>query len=200
MSKLEIDKSEVKVDGNGKAAVLSDQQLDDLLAAAPSANHRALWAVQRWTAARVSEALSLKWSAVDGGMVTFKRQTTKTRRTKQIQISPRLATEIEAYRAAWTDTHGRRPKPGDFLFPARGSLAESLSRQAADLALRKTLNGLGIVGASTHTFRRSLATNALRRGCSLKAIQRVTGHKSLDGLGHYLDVSNSEVLDVIGGE
>lgn len=190
----------MKVDGNGKARVLGDDQLDQLLDAAPGSNHRALWAIQRWTAARVSEALSLKWQAVAGGVTTYKARTTKTRRTRQVQIAPRLALELERYRRHWAERHGREPRPEDFLFPSRSSLAEPMSRQAADLALRQALARLGLQGASTHSFRRSLATNALRRGCSLKAIQAVTGHKSLAGLGEYLDASGTEVLAVIGGE
>ena len=189
----------MKVDGNGKAAVLTDEQLDQLLDAAPAPNHRCLWAIQRWTAARVSEALSLQWRAVEGGMVTYVRRTTKTNRTKQIEVGQRLAVELKRYRRAWRKAHGRDPKPGDYLFPARSSMKEPMSRRAADLALRSTLAGLAIPGASTHSFRRSLATNAMRRGCSLKAIQKVTGHKSLEGLGEYLDVSGSEVLSVIEG-
>jgi integrase/recombinase XerD len=190
----------MKVDGNGKARVLDDDQLDQLLEAAPGENHRALWAIQRWCAARVSEALSLKWQAVAGGTATFKAHTTKTKRTKQVQIAPRLQAELDRYRHCWAERHGRDPAPGDLLFPSRGSMAEPMSRQAADLALRQTLARVGLQGASTHTFRRSLATNALRRGCSLKAIQAVTGHKSLAGLGEYLDASEAEVLAVIGGE
>jgi integrase/recombinase XerD len=199
LSKLEIDQFTMKVDGNGKARVLTEDQLDQLLDAAPGGNHRALWAIQRWTAARVSEALSLQWQAVAGGTATFKAATTKTKRTKQVQIAPRLAVELETYRQLWQATYGRAPRSGDFLFPSRGSMAEPMTRQAADLALRNTLAKLGLQGASTHSFRRSLATNALHRGCSLKAIQKVTGHKTLDGLGEYLDVSGAEVLDVIGG-
>ena len=189
----------MKVDGNGKAAVLTEEQLDALLQAAPAANHRALWSIQRWTAARVSEALSLQWKATAGGVITFVRATTKTKRTKQINIGSRLACELERYRHEWRKAYGRDPRPGDYLFPARCSMKEPMTRQAADLALRSTLASLDIPGASTHSFRRSLATNAMRRGCSLKAIQKVTGHKSLEGLGEYLDVSGSEVMDVIGG-
>ena len=189
----------MKVDGNGKAAVLNEDQLDRLLEGAPAANHRALWAIQRWTAARVSEALSLQWKAVDGGVITFKRQTTKTKRTKQINTGKRLAQELEAYRQEWIQLHGHDPKPGDYLFPSRSSTKEPMTRQSADLALRNTLKAMAIPGASTHSFRRSLATNALHRGCSLKAIQKVTGHKTLDGLGHYLDVSDGEVMSVIEG-
>jgi integrase/recombinase XerD len=69
-----------------------------------------------------------------------------------------------------------------------------MSRQAADKALRQTCEALGMQGVSTHSFRRSFATSALRRGVDLPTIQRVTGHKSLGSLGHYLEVGEAEVL------
>lgn len=188
----------MKVDGNGKALVLSSEQLDQLLDAAPTAQHRAVWAVQRWTAARVSEALSLQWRAVSGGKVTFKRRNTKTKATRQVEMSKRLSAELETYRKEWALRWGREPEPKDLVFPGRYGTAEAMTRQTADHALRKTLRSLGIEGASTHSFRRSLATNALARGCSLRAIQEVTGHKTLSGLGNYLDVNDDEVRAVIG--
>ena len=49
------------------------------------------------------------------------------------------------------------------------------------------------------SFRRSLATAAVRRGVSLHVIQKVTGHKSLGSLGHYLEADESEVLKAIVG-
>ena len=68
-----------------------------------------------------------------------------------------------------------------------------------DKALRQTCSRLGLEGVSTHSFRRSLATAAVRRGVALSTIQRVTGHKSLGSLGHYLEASDEEVLAAIVG-
>jgi integrase len=69
----------MKVQRNGKAAALTEQQLEALLAAAPSAKHHCLWMVQRWSAARIGEALSLSWADVGGKHVTFKKSSTKTK-------------------------------------------------------------------------------------------------------------------------
>ena len=52
---------------------------------------------------------------------------------------------------------------------------------------------------STHGFRRSFATGGLRRGVDLPAIKRVTGHKSLGSLGHYLEVDAADVAAAIKG-
>jgi len=187
-----------KVDRNGTAATLTEDQLDALLEEAPSPRYRALWSIQRWTAGRISEALALKWGDLNG-KVTYRAANTKTKTTRQVPTAPRLSEEIEAYRKAWAAEHGHVPSKEEALFPASGSTHTPQSRQAADKALRQTCARLGLEGVSTHSFRRSLATAAVRRGVALSTIQRVTGHKSLGSLGHYLEASDEEVLAAIVG-
>lgn len=189
----------IKVNRNGKSATLNEAQLDGLLIAAPASHWRCLWAIQRWSAARISEALSLTWADLAGGCVTFRASTTKTKATRQLRQTPRLAKEIATYQAAWTETHGRAPKSTDFLFPAPNRPGEPMTRQAADKIFRNTCAALGIVGASLHSFRRSTATAALAAGLSLPVVQKITGHKSLQSLGEYLEPSPEEVAAGLAG-
>lgn len=188
----------MKNDRHGAAATLTEDQLDALLEAAPSPRYRALWAIQRWSAARIGEALALTWGDLNG-VVTFRKANTKTKTTRQVPTSPRLAAELATYRQAWAIDHGHAPAAGECLFPALGSTTQPQSRQAADKALRSTCAALGLEGVSTHSFRRSLATAAVRRGVPLHVVQRITGHKSLGSLGHYLEADESEVLAAIAG-
>jgi integrase/recombinase XerD len=189
----------MKNDRHGAAATLTADQLDALLDAAPSPRYRALWAVQRWTAGRISEALALRWGDLNG-VVTYRKANTKTKATRQVPTAPRLEAELATYRAAWEAEHGHAPARDEALFPAAGSTTTPQTRQAADKALRATCARLGLEGVSTHTFRRSLATAAVRRGVSLHVIQKVTGHKSLGSLGHYLEADETEVLAAIVGD
>ena len=131
--------------------------------------------------------------------MTFRRANTKTKTTRQVPTSPRLATELETYQSAWAIEHGHTPSRAEVLFPAKGSTHTPMSRQAADKALRQACEALGFEGVSTHSFRRSFATGALKRGVDLPTIQKVTGHKSLGSLGHYLDVDEAEVMAAIVG-
>jgi integrase/recombinase XerD len=188
----------MKVDRNGAAATLTEDQLDALLEAAPSPRYRAMWAIQRWSAGRIGEVLALRWGDLNG-KVTYRAANTKTKTTRQVPTAPRLSEEIEAYRLAWAAEHGHVPVKEEVLFPALGSTTSPQTRQAADKALRQTCARLGLEGVSTHSFRRSLATAAVRRGVALSTIQRVTGHKSLGSLGHYLEASDEEVLEAIVG-
>jgi integrase/recombinase XerD len=188
----------MKVDRNGSAAVLTSGQLDALLNAAPSPRYRALWSIQRWTAGRISECLALTWGDLNG-VVTYRKGNTKTKTTRQVPTAPQLRAELEAYQSAWEAEHGRPPAKDETLFPAKGSTHTPMSRQAADKALRQTCATLGLMGVSTHSFRRSFATGALRRGVNLPTIQKVTGHKSLGSLGHYLDVDEAQVMEAVMG-
>jgi integrase/recombinase XerD len=187
----------MKIQRNGKAAALTAEQFAALLAAAPSARYRLLWAVQRYTAARISEALALRWADVAGQQVTYRKATTKTKTTRQVPQAEALQQAMEAYRQAWAAEHGHQPAPSEALFPAAGSTTSPQSRQAADKALRKACAALGLEGVSLHSFRRTAAQQAVSSGAPLHVVQALTGHKSLGSLGEYLQASQAEVLAAI---
>ena len=184
----------MKVQRNGKAAALTEQQLEALLAAAPSAKHHCLWMVQRWSAARIGEALSLSWADVGGKHVTFKKSSTKTKTTRQLLQAPALAEELAAYKEHWAKEHGHQPKPSEALFPAAGSTTSTMTRQAADKAFRAACKAVAIEGASLHSFRRTMAQNLVAKGVPLPTVQKATGHKSLSSLGEYLTATQEDVL------
>ena len=189
----------MKVQRNGKAAALSNDQFNALIVAAPSDRYRALWTLQRFTAARISEALALTWGDVIGHQVTFRRANTKDKVTRQLPQGPILQRELACYRQRWASEHGHEPAPSEMLFPAAGSTYRPQSRQAADKALRATCKRLGLEGVSLHSFRRTAAQDAVSRGLPLHVVQALMGHKSLGGLGEYLQASEDEVLLAIGG-
>jgi integrase/recombinase XerD len=189
----------VKVARNGKAAALNAEQFEALLNAAPSPRYRALWSVQRWTAARISEALALTWADVAGGRVTFRRSNTKMKATRQVPQVPQLQAELLRYRDEWAAEHGHLPTPSEAMFPAAGSTTSSMTRQAADKALRGACTQVGLIGVSLHSFRRTAAQDAVNRGVPLSVVMAVTGHRSLGSLGEYLAATEAQVLAAIGG-
>ena len=189
----------MKVSRNGKAAALNADQFEALLGAAPSTRHRALWSVQRWTAARISEALALTWADVAGGKVTYRRANTKTKTTRQVPQVPQLRAELLRYRHEWAGEHGHEPLWHEVLFPAAGSTTSTMTRQAADKALRGVCLSIGLEGVSLHSFRRTAAQDAVSRGVQLHVVQALTGHRSLGSLGEYLAASEEQILTAIGG-
>ena len=183
----------MKINRNGKASALTDEQFSELLDAAPSPKHRMLWAVQRYTAARIGEALQLTWAATAGGRITFIKASTKMKRTRQVPICPQLQVELDRYHAHWECSLGAH-SGAEFLFHTDDSTTQAMTRQAADKALRKTTAAIGIDGASTHSFRRTAAQSAVGKGLPLHVVQALTGHKSLGSLGEYLDATDDDVL------
>ena len=188
----------MKVKRNGKAAALTPEQFDKLVAAAPSQRYGSLWTLQRFTASRIGEALALTWGDVAGDKVTFRRSTTKTKTTRQVPQSQKLKQVLADYRQRWAAEHGHDPAADEVLFPAAGSTTSPQTRQAADKALRATCKRIGLEGVSLHSFRRTAAQDAVDRGFPLHVVQEMTGHQSLGSLGEYLQATEEEVLAAIG--
>lgn len=165
---------------NGQAAVISEPQLEELFSEL-SPNHRALFAVCYYTGCRVSEALQLQRSDILGDRIVFRAATTKTKETREIKVSSKLAAILAA---------SNLPDRG-YLFSGREG--GHMSRQAADLALRKACDYIGLQGVSTHTFRRTSITRLHDAGVPLKTIQKRTGHANLANLSLYIEVPQTAV-------
>ena len=182
----------MKKDRFGRARVLSTTELDLLLEALPE-NHRVLATVLRRTAARVSEGLQLKWRYVMEDQLLLTAPTTKgSARTRTVPIHPQLAAEL----AAWKRVTNPENDPDQWVFPGRNP-GEHLTRRGFDHALRKAAKSVGLVGVSTHTFRRSFLTASSENGIPLRAIQSISGHQSLLQLSTYLEVSDQAKNDAV---
>ena len=180
----------VKSNRNGQAATLSTEQLDALAEKLTPAS-RAVFSMCRFTAARVNEALSLKWENITPTEIVIPKNVTKKKmKTRSVPMNPRLWQELSGWREAWRDGKGRDPDKGDFLFPNSRDPTKHMTRQAIDKALRTACSELDVVGASTHSLRRSALTAASDKGVPLRVLQSISGHSSLEMLQRYLDVKD----------
>lgn len=167
-----------------QAKVLTNEELSNLLAQAPNDNYRLLWVLQRQTAARISEALQLRWADVNEHTVTFRGSTTKSGETRVVPTSDTL-------KAALRGT--QRGLDEEYIFPTQNSKTQPRSRQAAAKALKLAAAKAGLVGVSCHSFRRTAATR-MCRDHGLDLAQKLTGHKSLNELSKYLEPTDEELL------
>ena len=183
-----------KAQGCGQALVLAQSEADAIIdACAPV--HRAVFSFARCAAARISEVLSLRFENVTPTCVVLPKRIVKgKKKTREVPINARLGEELARWQACWEATQGRSSEGADFLFPARlGDTREKhLTRGAADKALRKVCAALNIAGASTHSWRRTSLTNANDAGISLRVLQSLSGHSSLDMLSRYLQTSDTQ--------
>ena len=167
-----------KVDRRGQARNLTPENLGAIFAELPSDKWRTVFAIAYFTGSRISEVLSLDIRDVGSDRISFRRENTKTRKPRVAMVVDALRPFLAAYDA---------PKAG-YLFPAHhNGQGGHISRQAADLVLRDACEMVGLDGVSTHSFRRSFATNLHRQGYSLAKIARLLGHSSASMTARYVD-------------
>ena len=149
-----------------------------------------------WSAGRIGEVLSIRVRNLvpATGMVILERQTTKTKTTREVYLPPELMNAL--IRRA----NGLQLKGNDFLFfnqsPTQSTqFTRPLSSQSFDKELRRVCDWNGLSGISSHSFRRTQLTELYRDGWSLREIQHISGHRSLQSLQEYLDVDKEEVVD-----
>lgn len=168
-----------KINGSGQAAVLTPSQ-QELLFTHGFINDRdrTLFAICLLTGARISEALKLRWEYITDTVITFPAATTKTSKTRQLEITPALKYWLDLWREQSTDTSG-------YVFPGRHGKGH-LSRAGADLILREACECVGLVGVSTHSFRRTYISTLRDLGYSPVQIAKRTG-QTMAALVLYLE-------------
>ena len=168
----------------GQAKVLTQDEIDTLLAATTDPRDRALIGVMLFCGLRVAEACALSRDDIKGGMLVLPKSKTKGKlASRSIPIHPRLMLFLQQY-----------PVEGEYLFPGRhgaGHLHPSSASQVIQECL--TLAGLDGLGITTHSFRRTALTMLSNAGVPLSVIQQVSGHKSLASLQRYLHVTPDQV-------
>jgi len=167
-----------KVNRRGQARNLTPEDLGQIFDELPSDKWRAVFAIAYFTGSRISEVLSLSVEDVATDRISFKAENTKTRK-------PRVATIVDALRPFLVAYDA--PTEG-YLFPAHhNGDGGHITRQAADKVLRDACAIVGLEGVSTHSFRRSFATNLHKGGHSLAKIARLLGHSSASMTARYID-------------
>ena len=180
----------------GKAAVISQADLDRMFGedGFQSFRDRALFGLCRYTAARISEVCQMKISDVflpNGKVkaeIVFRSETTKGEYgQKAVKVSPNLRALLEAYDAS---------QKGLYLFPGRHGRGH-INPVSASHIFKEVCDRLELHHTSTHSFRRTAINRMREAGFLLEEIQRISGHKSLDGLSHYLEVSESRLSEAV---
>lgn len=178
----------MKIKGNGRAKVLKSAELTRLFAAFKNSRDRCIFAICLFTACRVSEALGLDTTDIRGGIITFRKATTKGKlKTRSVTIHPQLEGFLQDY----------KPKKEGPLFPGQLGRNERFTRASCDRVLRSACKKAGLIGISTHSFRRTALTQMSNANVPLRTIQEVSGHSDLGTLQRYLEVSEEQVKKAI---
>ncbi len=82
-----------------------------------------------------------------------------------------------------------QPLKAGALFPGMRGRSLTLTRFMADKILKAACDLIGLVGVSTHSFRRTALTMMSSAGIPLRVIQEISGHNDLGTLQRYLEVT-----------
>jgi site-specific recombinase XerD len=161
--------------------VLSTDEVRRILGTLTNLKHRALLSTIYATGTRLSEAVHLKVSDIDGERMLVHIRSGKGGKPRMLPMSPALRELLREY---W-----RMARPCGFLFP--GDVAgRSLHPTSVQKVFRSArLQARVDKPASVHTLRHSYATHLLELGVDLRTIQKLLGHTSLTTTAIYTHVS-----------
>jgi len=180
----------LKVDRHGQAKVLTAPEVGKLFEGFESDRDRALFGLCLFTGCRINEACTMLASDVYDAagvraQLTIRKANTKGKQeTRQITTHHSLKAYLDAYRG---QQQGKQ-----YLFPGRHGRGH-IHPRSADAILRQACERLGMEGVSTHSFRRTALTQMSSAGVPLRVIQEISGHRSLQALQRYLEVSEHQV-------
>jgi integrase/recombinase XerD len=167
-------------------AILSQEEVAQLIQAASTSFHRTLLMTLYATGARNAELTRLKFSDVDSKRMVIHIQGGKGRKDRDVMLSPKL---LEELREHW---HRLRRKPRVWLFPGdhdhcadhpidTKTVWHTCQQAAQRAGLQK--------GVHPHTLRHCFATHLLEAGADLRTIQILLGHNDLKETARYLHLS-----------
>ena len=139
-----------------------------------------MFAISYFTSSRISEVLALDVANIEPDRIIFIRENAKTNIRREITIQPQLRAFLDTYEF---------PASG-YLFPAYQNSKRKtyVSRQAAHKILNEVVESTNgqLEGISTHSFRRSFATNLAKAGKPQAEIARLLGHRAASTTARYI--------------
>ena len=176
----------------GQAKVLDTPELDKVIKYLKTRNQKVVASTLRNTGARVGEVVQLKWRDIGKEQILFPASITKRKlASREIFITENFHKYLMDWSRYWTIYKGRKPLSDDYLFYGRKEGTHQTTRSFMD-ALDKALERAKIIGASSHSFRRTQLTQLHRKQVPLNVIKSISGHQSLNTLSLYLQVDDDE--------
>jgi integrase/recombinase XerD len=187
----------MKKDRKGRAKVLTSNQVDQVIKFLPSALHKTIALTLRISGARISEVIQLRWEDLDKEELQFPREITKKQLdTREIPIEEDYYNQMMIWKSEWAALKGRQPSKKDYIFPGRFNGSHITSRSFM-YAHEEALERAEISKATTHSYRRTQLTQLHKKGVPLKVVQSLSGHRSLDTLSRYLEVSDQDKREAV---
>ena len=174
--------------------ILSVDEMQRLLNAAPGLKARAALSVAYGAGLRASEVVHLKLSDIDSERMILRIEQGKGRRDRYAMLAPSL---LELLRRWYREAHAQsKMLPGGWLFPGQNPV-NPLSTRQLNRFVKTAVEAAGIdKRVSMHTLRHSFATHLLEQKVDIRLIQVLLGHQKLDNTARYCHVA-TRILSVV---
>jgi integrase/recombinase XerD len=164
--------------------VLSLEEVQRLFAEVTNVKQKAMFMMAYDTGLRLGALTNLRIEDVDSQRMVFRIRQGKGKKDRYARLTPGL---LELLREYW-----RAYRPQTWLFPGASKDKRYDSATPGQL-LKNAKRRAGITKrVSMHTLRHSFATHQLEAGTSLRVIQEMLGHASINTTALYLHVSIEE--------
>ena len=167
--------------------VLSPEEVEKLIAAAPNIRYRTMLLLLYATGLRRAEASRLKIADIDSQRMVIHVHEGKNSRDRELPLTPKL---LEALRAYW---RACKDKPRVYLFPTRFKKTDEerpVTDKAVWHACRESARRAGLSKRlGPHTLRHTFATHLIESGTDLPTLQLLMGHQKLQDTTLYMHLS-----------
>jgi integrase/recombinase XerD len=195
----DIQKITNEVESMSKQAKTLTQQelrrvLDYIATRKHSIRNRALVLTSFLSGMRVGEIASLRYSNIVSSDGTIKNEIhltaeqTKGNESRTVFVNDRLRKELECY----ISTHKPTNSNSKFFYSQK-STSDGFTANTLTQYFHYLYKRVGIDGASSHSGRRSFATNIASRGVGIRVLQRLLGHKNIQTTSVYI-YANDDML------
>lgn len=182
----------------GQARVLTTDEIDMIFKTAEKKGDIRLAAIlglSFFVGLRVSEIAGLKYSDVFNtkGEVkdeaVLRKEITKGNKTRSMFLTnERLRIILKEYISVYF-------KHGDVML-FTSSTGRKVSANSMQYMLHKFYHKIGLVGASSHSGRRTYATRAIDKGVNIAVLSRLLGHSDISTTMRYVQTNPVQLADI----
>jgi integrase/recombinase XerD len=181
----------MKINRHGRAKVLTQSEIQLIFSdGLDNDRDRALFGVCLFSACRIRECCTLLTTDIYTPKGNVRPRLIIRKSNTKGKLATRSIPVIEDLRRLLVEYY---PLAGDdYLFPGRSD--GHISEDSAARILRVACQQVDIFGVSSHSFRRTALTQMSNAGIPLRVIQEISGHRNLEQLQRYLEVTDNQVL------
>jgi site-specific recombinase XerD len=164
--------------------VLSPEEVEKLIEAAPNVRYRTILLLLYATGLRRTEASQLKLADIDSQRMIIHVHEGKNSRDRELPLTPKLLAALRDYWRAC------KVKPKVYLFPARSQNTDEEQPTSDKTVWHACVESARRSGLTKpfgpHTLRHTFATHLIENGTDLPTLQLLMGHQKLQDTTLYV--------------